>query len=498
MQVRVAEIPRVGERVSEGGPLRRRNGRARRPRRELTKRLLIVAADGVSLTLSHWIAAAGVQHLFQIPPSDLEPGRYVLFYLPFLLAVLFLFERGESVEARRPERELELVVKGVSLAFAVLVCANFVFFKELGFSRYLIVSWYAVALAFLLLFRFSLRAVYAQLWRRGRARYRTLLIGSPERVLKFQEALAIQRFQGYELVGTILVGDEAPCDGGLRILGPLEGWREAARDEGVEQVVLCLSSPSEREHRLIFDIVRGCVAEGIDVQIPSDLFGSREFNYEMDGFSGFFRFQPAPRWPRRFQTALKACLDSFAGLVGSLLTLLLTPFIGLAIKLEDGGPIFYRREFVDRDGKIRFYLKFRTMHAEADRILRDNPDLKAKFDEKYKLADDPRVLRVGRFLRKYSLDELPQFLSLLRGQLSLVGPRVISGEEAERYGANLAKLLSTKPGLTGFWQIMGRQLTTYRERIRMDMFYIDHWSIWLDLWIIAKTFWVVIGASGAY
>ena len=138
------------------------------------------------------------------------------------------------------------------------------------------------------------------------------------------------------------------------------------------------------------------------------------------------------------------------------------------------------------------------MVDDADQILKDNPALKARFESFFKLKDDPRILRVGRFLRKYSLDEFPQFFSVLTGHLTFVGPRAITTEARARYGENLPKLLSMKPGLTGFWQVMGRQTTTYEEKIQMDMFYIDHWSIWLDLVIIAKTFREVLRAEGAY
>jgi lipopolysaccharide/colanic/teichoic acid biosynthesis glycosyltransferase len=153
---------------------------------------------------------------------------------------------------------------------------------------------------------------------------------------------------------------------------------------------------------------------------------------------------------------------------------------------------------VAQDGAIRFYLKFRTMLVNADRMLEQDASLRTRFREKQKLIDDPRVTRIGHVLRKYSLDEFPQFFSVLKGDLSLVGPRTIRQEEIGHYGQHTRKLLSCKPGLTGFWQVMGRQTTTYRERVHMDMFYIDRWSIWLDLLIIAKTFWKVIRAEGAY
>ncbi|HZR55254.1 MAG TPA: sugar transferase [Terriglobales bacterium] len=195
--------------------------------------------------------------------------------------------------------------------------------------------------------------------------------------------------------------------------------------------------------------------------------------------------------------AIKAVFDRIIGLAGSIVTLFFIPFVALLLKFEDGGPIFHRREFVDSDGQLRHYLKFRTMLVNADQILRDNPALKKQFDHKYKLPDDPRILRFGRFLRKYSIDEFPQFFSVLTGRLTFVGPRVISQEETPRYGKLLPKLLSVKPGVTGYWQVMGRQKTTYAERIKMDMFYIDHWSLGLDFIIMAKTVWKVLRADGA-
>ena len=186
------------------------------------------------------------------------------------------------------------------------------------------------------------------------------------------------------------------------------------------------------------------------------------------------------------------------GLAGTLFTLLIAPIVWVLIQLEDPGPLFHRREFVDQDGSIRYYLKFRTMVRDADEIINNDPEMKRRFSENHKLRHDPRVLGVGRFLRKFSIDEFPQFFSVLTGQLSFVGPRVISEAEKVRYGKFLQKRLTVKPGLTGYWQVMGRQTTTYDERILMDMHYIDHWSIWLDLVIIMNTFSKFFTQNGAY
>jgi lipopolysaccharide/colanic/teichoic acid biosynthesis glycosyltransferase len=199
-----------------------------------------------------------------------------------------------------------------------------------------------------------------------------------------------------------------------------------------------------------------------------------------------------------WQKLVKRAIDLLMGVIGSFITVLITPIIAALLKCEDGGPVFYASEFVDCDGQVRYYLKFRTMKLNADQILRSDPRLKQEFQRQYKLKNDPRVLRVGRILRKYSIDEFPQFFSLLTGRLTFVGPRTISRAEFSRYGSYVSKLLSVKPGMTGYWQVMGRQRTTYEERIQLDMYYIDHWSIWLDFVIIAKTFWKVPRADGAY
>ncbi len=465
------------------------------------KRTLFATGDAVALVASHIGATIAVQHWIGVPRVFLSPPDYWFFYLPFLLAVLYLLDRNHSPDLRRPEKELELAVKGVSFAFLLLVCANFVVFKAAVFSRYLMVAWFLIALPLVLVSRFSLRHLYGALWRRGVGRQRTLLLGSSERLSEFQSLLALQRYQAYDIVGVLPVDRTSAADhfeSSIPVLGSLSQWRGIAQENGVEQVVVCLPHTLEESHRTVWEVLRTSLPAGMGVQVYSDLFASSQFNYELDEFSGFFRFFSAAQWSEHLQSAAKKALDLAAGVVGSLVTMLVFPVVALLIRIEDAGPVFYSREFVDRDGSVRYYRKFRTMFTNAQEILDRDPALKAKFAEKHKLVDDPRVTRVGQVLRKYSIDELPQFFSVFEGRLSLVGPRVISRDEATRYGDNLPKLLSVKPGLTGFWQVMGRQLTTYGERVRMDMFYVDHWSIWLDLWIVAKTFVKVARAEGAF
>jgi lipopolysaccharide/colanic/teichoic acid biosynthesis glycosyltransferase len=246
------------------------------------------------------------------------------------------------------------------------------------------------------------------------------------------------------------------------------------------------------------ELVGRCGQLRVDVELYSEVLATVNLNYEHDDFSGSFRFYATPEWSVALQRTLKRGLDLAIGLVGSLLTLLLMPVIYVLVTLEDRGPLFYRSAYLGQDGSTCYYLKFRTMHVDADEILKWDAALRSRFHEKHKLIDDPRVTQIGRFLRKSSLDEFPQFFSVLKGDLTFVGPRTIREEEAFHYASLVSKLLSVKPGVTGFWQVMGRQTTTYEERVQMDMFYIDNWSIWLDLVIIARTLWKVVMAEGAY
>jgi len=493
VQALEAERPRAAQSVPSG-----RASRAEWLKERTVQRALFVAGDAAALAASHMGAAGAAEYWLGIPGANLNSHGDWLSDLPFLLAVLYLLDRHHSPDVRRPEKELELAVKGVSLAFLLLACANFAAFQA-GSSRWLLAAWYPLAVMAVLAMRFGLRICCAALWQRGVGQKRTLLVGSIQRLSELQALLSIQRYRGYELAGIVPLGGETP-PGRSSPANRAEGdrWRQAAGESGAEQVIVALDQHTPESHRLISDILTGCVAHGIDVQVNSDFLGSRNLHYEMDESSGFFRFYAVAPWSMRAQRIAKMALERVAGLAGSAVALLLVPVVALLLKMEDGGPVFYRREFVGCDGGVHFYLKFRTMRLDADDVLAQDPLLKAEFGLKHKLAQDPRVLRSGHFLRKYSIDELPQFFSLLRGELALVGPRVISREEARRYGAYLPRLLSVQPGITGFWQVMGRQLTTYEERIQMDMFYIDRWSIWLDLWIVAKTFWKVLTAEGAY
>jgi lipopolysaccharide/colanic/teichoic acid biosynthesis glycosyltransferase len=188
----------------------------------------------------------------------------------------------------------------------------------------------------------------------------------------------------------------------------------------------------------------------------------------------------------------------FASGIVLLLGLPLMVSIAIAIKLDSPGSILYRRRVVGVSGKSFDALKFRSMYVDADERLALNPELKRQFEKNYKLKDDPRVTRVGRFLRRTSLDELPQLFNVLRGQMSLVGPRMITSEERARYGKWRMNLTTVKPGITGLWQVSGRSDISYNERVMMDMYYIRNFSFWLDIHLLWRTIPAVLKGHGAY
>jgi len=175
----------------------------------------------------------------------------------------------------------------------------------------------------------------------------------------------------------------------------------------------------------------------------------------------------------------------------------------LLIKLTSPGPIFYSSKRVGKDGQPIYCWKFRTMYHDADKkllqLLRENPKLQQEWDTYFKLKDDPRISSIGKILRKTSLDELPQFFNVLKGDLSVVGPRPVTEEEIRKYfGQKASKILSVRPGLTGIWQTSGRSLLTFEERIQLEESYIDRQSLTLDLRIIFKTIPAMFFTKGAF
>ena len=195
---------------------------------------------------------------------------------------------------------------------------------------------------------------------------------------------------------------------------------------------------------------------------------------------------------------VKDVLDRVAAAAALVLLAPVLLAVAILVRVTSSGPAIHRRRVLGRGGRPFDAFKFRSMVVDADDLLRTRPELRAAFEANVKIPNDPRITELGQWLRRSSLDELPQMFNVLCGQMSMVGPRIIAPEEAARYGKALEKRLSVKPGITGLWQVSGRQELDYERRIALDLHYIDHWSLLLDCVILLKTIPAVSRMRGAW
>ena len=429
------------------------------------KTVLMVVLDG--------IAIAAVLLLLEVPHWQ---------WLGLTLQGAILVKAGyKPLDRLRPERELEIVVK--SGFWALLVAAGLTFFGDP--ARTLVAA--PAAMAATGCSRVLLRSGFQQLWKCNWGRQRAMVVGECL-ARQVEVLLRIQRYRGVQLLGYLSAAGEKPAGGTLLCLGNSSAAENMVRRLCPDLVIIPVSACG-----------RALAARLAPYAEVVDDAGNPVFSH-WDGRHDFLHPRPPDISPgaARLHRAGKRLMDVVVGLLGCLLTSLLWPLIALAIKLDDGGPVLYRQQHLAAPGRLSRYWKFRTMRVNAAALLQHDAALRQAFAHNFKLKEDPRITRVGRFLRHYSLDELPALFNVLQGTLSLVGPRTLSVAEAARYGPALATVLSARPGITGFWQVMGRQTTTYEERIAMDLFYVVHRSPWLDWWIVARTFGSVITAEGAY
>lgn len=218
-------------------------------------------------------------------------------------------------------------------------------------------------------------------------------------------------------------------------------------------------------------------------------------------FYRFFSFEVSNRLMRKNVLIQKRIIEIIFAAFALFIIAIPGVFLAVLVKLTSRGPIFYRSQRLGKNGRPIEVLKFRTMRENADseleQIFSENPELRTEWENKFKLENDPRVTPVGKFLRKTSLDELPQFWNVIKGEMALIGPRPIIEKEKKYYGKNYATFSSVKPGITGLWQVSGRSDTGYEERVALDVFYVNNWSLWMDYYIFFATINAVILRRGA-
>jgi Undecaprenyl-phosphate galactose phosphotransferase WbaP len=277
-------------------------------------------------------------------------------------------------------------------------------------------------------------------------------------------------------------------------LGP-----ELERRYGIGMAIVAM--PGVERTKLVKIVDRYVYSYRFSMLIP-DFFGIASMWMSVRDLNGVMGLVSTQRLNSRLNLVQKRFLDLAITIVGGLVILPLLLLIALAVKIDSRGPALYRHKRLGRGGKPFMAVKFRSMVQDADaklkRYLDANPQARLEWEAGYKLKDDPRVTRVGRFLRRTSIDEFPQLINVLKGEMSLVGPRPIVEAEIAKYGPAYTRFSRLTPGMTGLWQVSGRSDTGYDERVALDSYYCQSWSIWLDIYILARTAGVIFHGKGAY
>ncbi|MGY1779792.1 sugar transferase [Geodermatophilus sp. SYSU D01036] len=337
--------------------------------------------------------------------------------------------------------------------------------------------------------------------RRAEGRYlqTTLLVGHRGGVAALDEQVDREAYHGLRVIGCCLpTGADSAADAfnGLPVLGGLDEVADVVRRYEVDTVAVLpcpeLDGPALR--RLGWEL-EDTEAELLLAPAVTEIVGPRVRIRPVSGLPLLHMERPELRGVRRLT---KEAFDRTAALLGVLLLAPLLLSVALAVKVTSRGPVFFRQERVGRDGRTFRMLKFRSMVIGADRMV---DALEAGSDGNgvlFKKKDDPRVTRVGRVIRRYSIDELPQLFNVLTGEMSLVGPRPPLAREVERYGVDMHRRFLVKPGLTGLWQVSGRSDLSWDDSVRIDVRYVENWSLVFDFMILWKTVGAVLRGRGAY
>jgi len=328
---------------------------------------------------------------------------------------------------------------------------------------------------------------------------KVLLLGTGNRAQRIAAQLEMPQRRPLRVVGFL---DDDPSEEdrralGRRYLGRLDQLGDVAARECVDRVIFGLPR-SYLAHEVVANAIGICEALGVDFSIPVDLFDTRvaRISHEVLAGVGTISFSVQggrPTW----QFALKRTIDVGGALAALVISLPVWLIAAVAIKLDSPGPIFFIQPRCGQYGKIFPFLKFRTMATNAEARKAELRALNEKSGPVFKMERDPRVTRVGRILRKYSIDELPQLLNVLVGHMSLVGPRPPVPGEVDQYEIDHRGRLGMRPGLTCLWQVSGRNEIEFEDWVKLDIEYVEHWSLLLDLQILLATFPAVLSGRGA-
>ncbi len=433
----------------------------------------VLLVDIVALSGIYWLAVLGRR---LITPGD------VRFYLE-VFPGLALFVAAFAIHGLypgvllHPAEEIRRVFHCVSIVFLLVLCTTFLWHNAESYSRSIVIITWALGAPAVLLAR---KLARQRLSRYGWWGVPAVVFGSGASAKRVLNALMNREL-------------------GVRVTAVVSGEFLHLPRTGTAHYAILAEPPSKAAlHYMIQDQCKGYR----HVLLVPDLRGICSLGISARDIGGEIGFEVPQRLFHRSAGMMKRALDLILTLAGLFALLPVFLLIAAAIKLTSIGPVFYGHTRYGRDGTTFKALKFRTMFQNGESILLEhfhkNPEELAAWQRDQKLKRDPRVTSVGGWLRRYSLDELPQLCNVLLGQMSLVGPRPIVSAEVEKYGRSYDLYSRVRPGITGLWQVSGRNNTTYPERVAFDEYYVRNWSIWLDTYILVRTARAVFSAEGAY
>jgi exopolysaccharide biosynthesis polyprenyl glycosylphosphotransferase len=438
---------------------------------------------------------------YQVRRHVLNPFPFYLWVLLVIIPVWYFlmarFGLYASIRTRPLSQVLASLAKvhvigGIMLTSAIYLC------EPSGYSRGLVGTFLAFSFLFIGCGKATLKGVLSYIRRRGYNVRHILIVGTDARALGFVDLLKQHANWGLKVVGVLALDptDRGQEVNGCPVLGNLANLVEVCKRNPIDEVVFCMPKDT------LFDWdehVRDMEEMGITVRMVLDFYDVRRVRRE---FTFFHDEVPILTfYGKAFdggQLFLKRCLDIGGALVGLSATAFLFPFIALAIRVDSSGPFFFGQNRVGENGRIFRCWKFRSMYLDAEERKQELMAHNEMSGAMFKMRDDPRITTAGRFLRRTSLDELPQYWNVLRGEMSLVGTRPPTPEEVATYENWHRKRICIKPGLTGLWQVSGRsEIQDFDEVARLDIQYIENWTLWLDIKLILTTVWVVFAGRGA-
>lgn len=448
---------------------------------ELIFTFLLIPIDIIMIMVAFVLAYKYRIYFDVIPTQYIEPfQQYLKFFIMSLPVwfILFLINGLYSISDRKNAlSEMGKIIVAVSASVALIMAYIFLS-RTFFFSRLIIIFIWAFAIITVALGRFIIRFLQRRLYRYNIGNHRIIVLGHNSLTKPIVNEIKRNYKLGYTIIKVI------DRDG-------VDKLETIVANNPCDEIMITDAGIGEAQAAKILEF---CRIHGLGFKMTPSLFLVRSSHVSFQTLSGLpileFQRTPLDGWGK----IIKRLFDLIVSL---LLIIVLSPImliVALLVKITSSGPILFRQERVGLEKNFIFY-KFRTMRENAEN---EHQKMMKQYGVMFKLKNDPRLTSIGKFLRKTSLDELPQFLNVLKGDMSLIGPRPPMPEEVAKYNNWQKKRLGVKPGITGLWQVSGRSEISFEEWVKLDAYYIENWSLWMDVQIFFKTIWVVLKGRGAY